>query len=124
MPAVFERAAELVQGSVGGDAELDVLKFRPIQEGDFKEARFGFDDHFVFSVGENYASHLKASGASLEGNFGTVVDGLGESAEWQVPFHRVDAGDAGKEKQVGVGKEAVARADHDAGAAHLCGQLL
>lgn len=44
VPAVFERATELVQGGVGGDTELDILEFRPIQEGDFKEAWLGFDD--------------------------------------------------------------------------------
>lgn len=52
------------------------------------------------------------------------MDGLGEAAEGQVPFHRIDLGDAGQEEQVGIGKKTVARADHDAGAAHLGGQLL
>ena len=52
------------------------------------------------------------------------MDGLGEVAEGQVPFHRIDAGDAGQEEQVRIGKEAVSRTDHDAGAAHLRGQLM
>ena len=52
------------------------------------------------------------------------MDGLGEAAERQVPFDRVDAGHAGQEEQVRIGKKAVARADHNAGAAHIGGQLL
>ena len=52
------------------------------------------------------------------------MDGLGEAAEGQVPFGRIDLGHAGQEEQVGVRKEAVAGAHHDAGAAHGCGQLL
>ena len=52
------------------------------------------------------------------------MDGLCEAAEGQVPFDRIDLGHAGQEEEVGIGKEAVARADHDAGAAHLGGQLL
>ena len=89
-----------------------------------KRPSFRFDDHLVFAAGENFAGHFKAAGASLEGNFGTVVDGLGEVAEGQVPFHRIDAGDAGQEEQVRIGKEAVSRTDHDAGTAHLRGQLM
>lgn len=73
---------------------------------------------------EDFAGYFKAAGTGLEGNFGAVVDGLCEATEGQVPFDRIDLGHAGQEEEVGIGKEALARADHDAGAAHLGGQLL
>ena len=124
MPAALERAAEPVQGRVGSDAELDVLELRSIEEGDFEEARRGFDDQLALAAGEDFAGDLKAAGTGFEGDLGSVMDGLGEAAEGQVPFDRVDLGHAGEEKQAGVGEETVAGADHDSGASGCRGQIL
>ena len=119
VPALFDGAGEAVQFAVGGDAELDVQQFNAIEEGNFEETGLRFDDHLVFAAREDFAGHFKAACASLKGNLGTIVNGLGEAAEGQVPFHRIDAGHSGEEEQIGIRKETVARVDHDAGAAHL-----
>ena len=123
MPSVFDRASELVQGRKGYDAQLDILEFRPFQEGDFKETWLSFGDNFVFTVGEKFASYFETACASLERNLGTVIDRLCKVAERQVPFDRVDLGHSGQEEQIGVGKETMPGTDYDAGAAHFDGQF-